>query len=65
MIKPEAGSVVEPISVAWERRPGGRQRIGVVDVEGGAAFGGAFNEPTGPEALAAPPESIGKMSLGR
>jgi hypothetical protein len=54
MIKPEAESVIEPLSVPWEQRPGERQRIGVADVEGRAAFGGAFNKPTGPEALACP-----------
>jgi hypothetical protein len=34
MIEPVAGSAVEPISVVCERRQGGRQRIGVADVEG-------------------------------
>ena len=52
MIEPVAGSAVGPVSVVCERRQDGRQRIGVADVEGGAAFGGAFNKPTGPEALA-------------
>src|SRR5580704_16439969 len=54
MIEPAAGSAVGPISLVYERRQDGRERIGVADVEGGAAFGGAFNEPTGPEALAGP-----------
>jgi hypothetical protein len=54
MIEPAAGSVVGPISVVCERGQGGRERIGVADVEQGAAFGGAFDEPTGPEALAGP-----------
>ena len=65
MIEPVAGSAVGRLTVVCERRQDRRQRIGVADVERGAAFGGAFNEPTGPEALPAPPEPIGKMSLGR
>ena len=58
MIEPVAGSVVRRfISVVCERRQDGRQRIGVADVEGGSAFGGAFNKTNGTRSSCRPRRS--------
>jgi hypothetical protein len=65
MIEQVARSAVGPVNVVCKRRQDGRQRIGVADVEGGAAFRGAFNEQRDQKLLPARPEPIGKMSLGR
>src|SRR4029077_4539432 len=47
-----------------ERRQDGRQQIGVANVEGGSASGGAFNKPTGPEALAGPAGAARQNKFG-
>ena len=65
MIEPVAGSAVGRLTVVCERRQDRRQRIGVADVERGAAFGGASMNQRDQKLLPAPPEPIGKMSLGR
>ena len=65
MIELAAGSVVGPISLVCERRQDGRQRIGVADVEGAPRLAARSMNQRDQKLLPAPPEPIGKISLGR
>ena len=65
MIEPVAGSAVGPFSLACERRQDRRQRIGVADVEGAPRLAARSMNQRDQKLLPAPPEPIGKMSLGR